>query len=181
MSAHDAPTGTDLQQRLARVRLFVMDVDGTLTDGGVVYAGSQEVQRFCVRDGQGLVWVRRAGVALAWISGRGCEATRRRAEELGVEHVHLRCRDKRAALAEVQEAVGCGPDETLAMGDDLPDLALAEGAAVLSAPSGARPEIRRAADLVTDSPAGHGAAREVCEHLLRARGDRQGIEGATGS
>lgn len=178
MPPQDAPTDADLAARLARVRLFALDVDGTLTDGGVVYVGGEELQRFCVRDGQGLAWLRRAGVALAWISGRGCEATRRRAEELGVEHVALRCKDKRAALRAIQGELGCGPEETLAMGDDLPDLALAAGAATFAAPADARPEVRRAAHLVTTDPAGHGAVREVCERVLRARGAWQAIEGA---
>ena len=95
MSQDESPTQAELERRLSQVRLFALDVDGTLTDGGVVYLGGEELQRFCVRDGQGLVWLRRAGVELAWISGRGCEATRRRAEELGVQHLVLRCGDKR--------------------------------------------------------------------------------------
>ena len=63
------------KEALARVRLLALDVDGTLTDGRVTYAGEEEIQSFCVRDGQGLAWLKEAGVELAWITGRGCRAT----------------------------------------------------------------------------------------------------------
>ena len=87
------------------------------------YAGDQEQVRFCVRDGQGLVWLRRElGLEVAWITGRGCPAVERRAAELGVQHLVMRPASKREALRAIQEQLGVGPDATLAMGDDLPDL-----------------------------------------------------------
>ncbi len=160
----------DLVTRLGAVRLAVFDVDGTLTDGRVVYIGSQEQQSFCVHDGQGLAWLRKAGVELAWITGRGCAATDRRAKELGVAHLHQRSGPKEPVLELVQERSGVAPEATLAMGDDLPDLAMARRAAIFAAPASARPEVRAAADLVTTAPAGSGAVREVCELVLRAQG-----------
>jgi len=156
--------------RLARAKLLVLDVDGTLTDGKVTYVGDQELQSFCVRDGQGLVWLRRHGVKLAWISGRGCDVTRRRAEELKVDFLRMVCRDKAAALVEAQTELGIGPGETMAMGDDLPDLALAAGAVFFTAPADARAEVRERADLVTRAAAGSGAVRELCEAWLAAKG-----------
>lgn len=167
--------------RLSRARLFVLDVDGTLTDGRVVYVGDEESQAFCVRDGQGLVWLRRAGVHIAWISGRGSAPTRRRGEELEVEFLRLQCRDKHAALAEIQAQLGIGAGETLAMGDDLPDLALAAGSTFFAAPLDARREVRERADFVTSVPAGQGAVREVCELYLSAKGLwREILEAAEG-
>jgi 3-deoxy-D-manno-octulosonate 8-phosphate phosphatase (KDO 8-P phosphatase) len=170
----------DEKQRahLAAAKLLVLDVDGTLTDGRVVYIGGEESQAFCVRDGQGLVWLHRAGVKLAWISGRGSEPTRRRAEELGIDHVSLRCRDKTAALQRAQAELGVGPAETIAMGDDLPDLALAAGSAFFAAPRDARREVRERADLVVNAVGGSGAVRELCEACLRAKDLWQGIVGA---
>jgi 3-deoxy-D-manno-octulosonate 8-phosphate phosphatase (KDO 8-P phosphatase) len=161
---------TAQRDALARAQLLALDVDGTLTDGRVVYVGENELQSFCVRDGQGLVWLRRAGVKLAWISGRGCVATERRARELGVEFLHLRCKDKTQALAAAQTELGIGPDQTLAMGDDLPDLALAKGACFLATPADGQAELRRRADLVTAAPSGQGAVRELCELCLMAKG-----------
>lgn len=186
----DPETDPELQRALRAVRLAVFDVDGTLTDGGVVYGGGAatgegeapvvESQRFCVKDGQGLVLLVRAGVELAWISGRGCAATERRARDLGVAHLFLRRGPKGDLLRTLQAELGVGPEATLAMGDDLPDLALFELAAVRACPSDAVPEIAERANLRCSRPAGHGAAREVCEQLLRARGEWTAVvEGMT--
>ena len=173
-----ADIGGELQARRARilagVRLLALDVDGTLTDGRVIYAGSggavNEVQAFHVQDGQGLVWLQRAGIAVAWISGRGSEPTRRRAEELGVAELHLRAGPKERVLAEVQERLGIAVEHTAAMGDDLPDLGLKRRAAFFAAPADARAEVRAAADLVTSARGGRGAVRELAEAILAAQG-----------
>lgn len=163
-------TPDTLEERLAAISLAVFDVDGTLTDGGVTYGEGLELQRFDVRDGQGLVWLRKAGVSLAWISGRGCDATRRRAEELGVAELHLRAGPKGRILEAVQERLGVGPEGTLAMGDDAPDLALFARAAVAVCPADAVACVREAADWVTTGAGGAGAAREVAERVLEAQG-----------
>lgn len=154
---------------LAGVRLVALDVDGTLTDGRVIYAGEREAQVFHVHDGQGLAWLARAEVQLAWITGRGCEATRRRASELGVRELHLGLGPKEEVLREVQERLGIAPEETVAMGDDLPDLGLRARAAFFAAPADARPEVRAVADLVARAPGGAGAVRELAEVILRAK------------
>ncbi len=158
-----------VQNALARARLLVLDVDGTLTDGRVTYVGDEELQSFCVRDGQGLVWLARAGVELAWITGRGCRATERRAAELGVDELHMRAGPKAEVLAGVQARLDVAPDETIAMGDDVPDLALATRAAVFVAPADACAEVRERAHLVTSARAGNGAVRELVETILRAK------------
>jgi 3-deoxy-D-manno-octulosonate 8-phosphate phosphatase (KDO 8-P phosphatase) len=158
------------ERALAAARLVVLDVDGTLTDGRVAYLGEEELASFHVHDGQGLVWLREAGLELAWISGRGSRAVERRARELGVRELFLRVADKARALAELQARLSIAPAETVAMGDDLADLALAQGAALFVAPADARPEVRARAGLVTRAGGGHGAVRELAERLLAARG-----------
>lgn len=158
-----------LLARLAPVRLLALDVDGTLTDGRVVYVGEEELQAFCVRDGQGLAWLKQAGVTVAWITGRGCRATERRAAELGIDELHVGVGPKEERLAQVQERLGVSPGETVAMGDDLPDLGLALRAAVFACPADARREIRQQADLVTSAPGGAGAVRELAEAILRSK------------
>ena len=146
-----------VEDALRSVRLLACDVDGTLTDGRVVYVGEDELQSFCVHDGQGLAWLRREGLVQTWITGRGCAATRRRAQDLGVDELHLGAGPKEAVLADVQERLGIPPAETLAMGDDLPDLALARRAALFVAPSNARDEVREQAGLRLEAAGGHGA------------------------
>ncbi len=165
----------DLEELLARVRLIALDVDGVLTDGRVIYGEDDEVQRFDVQDGQGLAWLRECGIVVTWISGRGCNATRRRAEELGIAELHLGSGPKNEVLADVQKRVGVSIEETAAMGDDLPDLRLAERAAVFCAPANARPEVRARAHLVTEASGGRGAVRELTEHVLRARGELEDL------
>ena len=159
-----------MRSRLASVRLVALDVDGVLTDGSIVYDAERELQRFHVHDGAGLRWLVEAGVELAWISGRGCDATRRRAEELGVKELHLRSGPKDAVLADVQSRLGVDPSETLAMGDDWPDLALASRAGFFACPADARPEVRARADWVTRAEGGHGAVRELADEILKAKG-----------
>jgi 3-deoxy-D-manno-octulosonate 8-phosphate phosphatase (KDO 8-P phosphatase) len=161
----------ELTDRLAQVRLVALDVDGTLTDGSVIYGDDGQEVRFDVRDGQGMVWlVRELGLELAWITGRGCPAVERRAAELGVKHLEMHSGPKAEVLRSLQERLGVSPAQTLAMGDDLPDLGLASRAGIFCAPADAREEVRAAATWVTDSPGGRGALREVAEELLRSRG-----------
>lgn len=157
----------ELVARMGAARLLALDVDGVLTDGRVVYVGGEELQRFDVRDGAGLVWLIRHGVRVVWITGRGCEATRRRAQELGAE-LHEHVRDKRGVLERVR-ATAEG-SSTVAMGDDVADLGLAACADLFVAPVDAAAPVRARADWVTAAPGGHGAVRELCEALLAARG-----------
>lgn len=180
MTSNDQTLSAEHQERLSKIKLFAMDVDGTLTRGEVVYVGQEESQSFDVVDGQGLVWLRRDGVKLAWITGRGCAATRKRAEELGVEFIVLQCKNKRAALVAIQEELGLTEEQTLSMGDDLPDLALASGSGFFAAPANARPEVLERADYITQASGGQGAVREVCELYLRARGQWQALQSAAG-
>jgi 3-deoxy-D-manno-octulosonate 8-phosphate phosphatase (KDO 8-P phosphatase) len=164
-----------LVEKLKRTRLLVLDVDGVLTDGRVVYGGGEEFQFFDVQDGQGLAWLRKVGITVAWITGRGCEATRRRAEELGVVELHVKSGPKHLVLADVQSRLGIARDETVAMGDDWPDLAFAREAGCFVAPANARAEVRERADFVTSAFGGRGAVRELCESILSARGELESL------
>lgn len=159
-----------LERALAEARLVALDVDGTLTDGRVCYVGEEELVAFHAHDGLGLVRLREAGVHVAWISGRGSRAVERRARELGVRELHLGVGDKARVLAELQRRLDVAPRHTVAMGDDLPDLALAAHAALFVAPASARPEVRERAGLVTRAAGGAGAVRELAERILGARG-----------
>jgi 3-deoxy-D-manno-octulosonate 8-phosphate phosphatase (KDO 8-P phosphatase) len=165
----DAGHQERLERTLAAVRLVALDVDGTLTDGRIAYLGDEELCTFHVHDGLGLVRLRTAGIALAWITGRGSRAVEARACELGVLELHMHVSDKAAVLAEVQARLDITPANTLAMGDDLPDLRLAEHARLFVAPANAREEIKAYAAFVTRASGGAGAVRELAERILRAR------------
>ncbi len=170
-AAKRAPSS--LRSTLARVRLVSLDVDGVMTDGRVVYGPegrAGELQFFHVQDGIAIEWLRQHGIHVAWITGRGSRTTQVRAAELGVRELHLRVKDKRAVLEDVQRRLGVGADETLVMGDDLPDLVQHSACALFVAPSNAVPEVRAAAHLVTRAAGGNGAVRELVRALLEARG-----------
>lgn len=175
-----ARTSHELQTALARVQLLVLDVDGTLTDGRIVYfdlpslPGTSQPQvgellAFDVRDGLGLQAVKRSGVRVVLITGRGSAALERRAHELDVR-VLSKISDKQATLQALQAEYGLTSAETAAMGDDLPDLGLAAASALFFAPATAVEPVLQRADYVTTHAAGRGAVREVCELLAAARG-----------
>jgi 3-deoxy-D-manno-octulosonate 8-phosphate phosphatase (KDO 8-P phosphatase) len=161
----------DLSARAAAIELLLLDVDGVLTDGSVIYADDgSELKRFHVRDGSGLKLWHAAGKRSAIVSGRNSAAVRRRASELGITPV-LEGRDnKLAALAEVLAATGLAPEQVCAVGDDLPDVPVFKRCGLAVAVADACPEARTAAHLVTAAPGGRGAVREAIEWLLKLQG-----------
>jgi 3-deoxy-D-manno-octulosonate 8-phosphate phosphatase (KDO 8-P phosphatase) len=161
----------DLPDRVARVELLLLDVDGVLTDGGIVYSDAgEELKRFHVRDGSGLKLWRLAGMRAAIVSGRKSAAVDRRAAELGVSPVLTGREDKATAFAEVLATVGVSADRVCAIGDYLADLPVLAAAGVAVAVADACPEVRATADYVTAVPGGHGAVRDAIEWLLKLQG-----------
>jgi 3-deoxy-D-manno-octulosonate 8-phosphate phosphatase (KDO 8-P phosphatase) len=156
--------------RPASIRLLVLDVDGVLTDGSLLYGPSgEEVKRFHVQDGLAVVAARRSGLEVAVITGRASAAVTRRMAELGLGEVHQGVEDKLAALRGVLERLGVAEDEVAVMGDDLTDLPLMRRAGLALAPANAVAEVRRAAHWVSRRRGGEGAVREAVEMLLRSR------------
>ncbi len=160
-----------LRRRAATTRLLVLDVDGVLTDGRLLYsdAGS-ETKAFHVRDGHGMKLLMAAGIELAVISGRRSAAVDRRLAELGVRHAFTGREDKLEALSELLQQLKLGDPKTIAcVGDDLPDLEIMEPAGLGIAVADAHPEVLRRADYRCRLGGGQGAVREVCDLLLAAR------------
>ncbi len=162
------------QERLAKVRLVAMDVDGVMTDGTLTYDETgNEMKRFHVMDGVGITLLRLTGIPVVWISGRKSEAVTRRAAELKVVSVYEAARDKRVALQQVRDQFGLLVEETAFIADDLNDLLAFEAVGVRFAVANASPEVKASADAVTEHYGGNGAVREVCEKILDAWGARQ--------
>jgi 3-deoxy-D-manno-octulosonate 8-phosphate phosphatase (KDO 8-P phosphatase) len=130
-------------------------------------------QTFNVRDGFGLVAARRAGLIVAWISGRASEVAERRFEELGLHHCILACADKAAALRALQEQHQLTPDQCCFVGDDLPDLPAFAVCGLKVAVADADPLVLARADWITAKRGGQGAVREVVEAILSAQGQWQ--------
>ncbi|HEX4607972.1 MAG TPA: HAD hydrolase family protein [Urbifossiella sp.] len=161
-------TPPDLAARAGRVRLLLLDVDGVLTDGRIVYADDgTELKRFHVRDGSGLKFWRDTGKRAAVLSGRSSPAVDRRATELGLAPVVQGQGDKLPAFERVLADLGLAADEVCAVGDDLPDLPVLARAGLAVAVADACPEVRAAAHYVTTAPGGAGAVREAVEWLLK--------------
>ena len=157
-------------KRWAAIRLFAMDVDGVLTDGSIyVSSDGAEMKRFSVLDGMGLTRLRQAGVAVAWISGRESGATTRRATELKIAHLVQGRTDKLAALQELAARLALSPESICYMGDDDIDTPAIVWAGIGAAPATAMPGTLAAADYIPGRPAGAGAVRELCEHILAHR------------
>ncbi len=157
--------------RWGAIKLFATDVDGVLTDGTIHVAGNGiESKIFSVLDGLGMVKLMRAGIAVAWISGRASDATTVRAAELKITHVIQGRSDKHVALPALAAQLGLSAEQCCYVGDDDIDTGAITWAGIGCAPGDSMPSALHAADYVTARPGGRGAVREICEHILAAGG-----------
>ena len=160
----------ELQTRARDIRLLVLDVDGVLTDGRLHFTSrGEETKVFHVRDGAGMVALRRAGVQIAVISGRESQAVDVRMQELGVEFVHQGIKDKLLTLQQLLQRCGLTFDAVACVGDDTPDVPILSAARLAVAVADAHPAAKNAAHWVTTAQGGRGAVREVCDLLLSTR------------
>jgi 3-deoxy-D-manno-octulosonate 8-phosphate phosphatase (KDO 8-P phosphatase) len=158
------------ERRAALVEAIVFDVDGVLTRGDIIYGSEGEWKTFNVQDGMGFELARQAGLKLGIFSGRASAAVRRRAKELHIHALAEGVKDKGAAIGELLEKLGVQPEHVCYVGDDLPDLPALAIAGFPVAVANAVDEVRKAAAWVTTKRGGDGAAREVIEFVLKAKG-----------
>ena len=161
--------GTTLKSRLRRVRLFLCDVDGILTDAGVYMGPETETKRFNIRDGFGLRLMQRQGIKVGWISNRPSIATTRRAKDLKVDFLHQAEGSKVAAIEAILTVTGFGWEQVCFMGDDIVDLGALRRAGLAVTVSNGVAEARSLSHYVTGCAAGDGAVREVAEMILKAQ------------
>jgi len=160
----------DLQTRASQVKLLATDVDGVLTDGSLYYTDSgEELKKFHVKDGQGLVALMRAGITVAMISAGASPATRHRARRLGIEHVFTGVEDKLAVLTELVARLGLSLAQVGYIGDDTNDLPVLQAVGFPCTVADAMPENIACALYVAKVGGGQGAVREICEYLLQAQ------------
>lgn len=161
---------SELRAAAARIRLLVLDVDGVLTDGGLLYdAEGRESKSFHVRDGYGLQQAMAAGVMVAVISGRRSPAAAARLAELRVPHVFLGRNDKREVFDQLLAELGVPASHAACVGDDVTDLGIMAVAGLGITVADAHPDVVRAADWVTRAGGGRGAVREICDLLVSSR------------
>lgn len=164
-----------VDERAARVKLLLMDVDGVWTDGKLHYAPGPngtmvETKAFDSQDGIALRWIVWKGVKTGVISGRDSAATEMRARQLECSYIYQGHIEKIPILEEILAAEGISGDEVAYIGDDLTDAVIMRRVGFAVATANARPEVKRIAHMITESPGGCGAIREVVEVILKAQG-----------
>ena len=158
-----------LTEKFARVKLFLCDVDGILTDGSIFISESGEEKQFYIQDGLGLRFLQQEGIKVGWISNRPSAVTTRRAKELKVDFLSQDKSSKIAAAEKILAETKLAWADVCFMGDDIVDLCLLKRAGLaVSVPNGIA-EARQAADYVTKVAGGYGAVREVVELILKAQ------------
>jgi len=164
-----------LKKRAAQIKVLLMDVDGTMTDGSVTLLSqidgtALEIKSFDAHDGQGLTLAQTAGLRTGCITGRESPALLRRAREMKMEFIYMKQPVKMPAYQEILHKAGL-PDSAVAfIGDDLPDLPVMQRAGLAIAVGNAVPEVKKAAHYTTKKPAGRGAVREAVELILKSKG-----------
>jgi len=161
-----------IYQRAARIKLFLCDVDGVLTDGSIFIGGEREFKRFNIRDGLGLVLLRRAGLKIGWVSARPSPATKLRAKELKI-HFLVQQSDRQSKTGAIEKLLSrekLSWNDVCFVGDDIVDLGPLKRAGFSVAVADGVAEVKAAADFITRGAGGRGAIREVVEMILKAQG-----------
>ena len=164
-----------VKKRASRIKVLLMDVDGTMTDGSVtllsqVDGTALEIKTFDAHDGQGLTLARTAGLRTGCITGRESSALLRRANEMKMEFIYMKQPVKTPAYEEILRKATVSDHEVAFVGDDLPDIPLLRRAGLAVAVGDAVPEVKKVAHYTTKALAGHGAIREAVEVILRSKG-----------
>ncbi len=160
-----------LNETARKIELVIFDVDGVLTDGSLFIGDDgQEYKAFNSKDGHGIRMLQECGVGAAILTGRQSEVVKHRTRDLGIELVMQGYRDKRPAFEALLKETGLTPEVIAYVGDDVVDLPVMKQVGLAIAVADAHPMVMEHADWVTRAAGGRGAARDVCEFLMRARG-----------
>lgn len=160
-----------MRERLTDIRLLILDVDGVMTDGRIVYdANGVETKFFNVKDGHGIKMVQRAGITVAIISGRQSPVVELRARELGIDTVFQGALDKLGPFEEILARTGLDASHVAFMGDDVIDLPIIRRVGFAAAPCDAVDEVLEAVHFTARNRGGWGAVRELCDLILKGMG-----------
>ncbi len=161
------------QRALAKgrdIKLLLLDVDGVLTDGNLLYTGSSgESKAFNTQDGFGLRLLGEAGIDVGVITARKSEVVARRAEELKMRYIYQGIPNKNEAFREIMKTSGLKPFQVAYMGDDWLDLVLLQQVGLAIVPANAAREVKAIAHYITERPGGAGAVRDACDLIIEAK------------
>ncbi len=162
---------TDIIERAKKIKILVMDVDGVLTDGRIVYGTyGDEIKNFNVNDGLGITLVKRSGMKCVILTAKGSRVVTRRAKDLRIDAVYQNFHYKIIALKKIRRKFKVTDDEICYIGDDVIDIPLLKRVGLAVAPPNSVEAVKPYAHMITEKKGGHGAVREVCDLLLSARG-----------
>jgi len=152
------------------IKLLMLDVDGVLTDGKIIYTSyGEEIKAFHVKDEHGLKLLKRAGIEIAFITGRASPIILRRAEELGISMVYQKALEKRNVLMEILREGRYEASEIAYMGDDLVDLPVLKQVGFSATVADGAEELKKEVDFISSKKGGEGAVRELVELILKAQ------------
>jgi 3-deoxy-D-manno-octulosonate 8-phosphate phosphatase (KDO 8-P phosphatase) len=158
----------ELIERIRKIKLLLSDVDGVLTDGGIIIDDNGiEIKRFNVKDGHGIKLLQQAGIEVALLTGRMSKVVSHRATELNITNIIQGAKDKKAAYRTLREQTGYVDEEIAYVGDDIVDIPILRRVGVAIAVKDAVDEVKAVADYVTSCSGGQGAIREVAECILK--------------
>jgi 3-deoxy-D-manno-octulosonate 8-phosphate phosphatase (KDO 8-P phosphatase) len=167
-----------MREQLQKIRLLLLDVDGVMTDGRIIYDDrGGETKAFDVKDGHGIKLLQRAGIRVGIITGRQSAVVERRAHELGIELVYQGAKDKLIPFMDILHKTGLVAEQIAYVGDDLPDLPILRRAGFAATVADAIDEVKPLVHYVTQCPGGHGAVREICDLLLKETGRWESVAG----
>lgn len=169
-------TKVEVEEKARPIKLLVLDVDGVMTDGRIVYTdGGEETKAFDVKDGHGIKMLMRSGVSVGLLTGRESRVVQHRARDLDIDIVHQGAHDKLSVFERILREKGLKGEEVCYVGDDLVDLPVMKRAGLSISVADASEELKGCVDYVTERSGGRGAVREVCELILKAQGKWDGM------
>ena len=159
-----------MKNRLANIELLLLDVDGVLTDAGITYTDSgEQIKRFNAKDGLGLKLLMEAGIQVGVITGLSSKALEHRCSKLGIKLLFAGIKNKSKVLDSIISQTGIDPENMVFVGDDLIDLPVMKRVGVSFGVADACDDVKKHCDIITNLKGGHGAVREVCESILKAK------------
>ena len=161
-----------LQNKLKSIRMLILDVDGVMTDGGIIFDHQgNEAKKFDVRDGHGLKMLMRTGVEVIILTGRTSPAVAHRAADLGITGIYQGAKNKLMVFEQILREKNILPDLVAYLGDDVVDIPVLRRVGFAATVADGSDYVKNVVDYITEREGGRGAVREICELILKARGE----------
>ena len=161
----------NIKEKLKRIKMLILDVDGVMTDGGIIMdSEGRELKKFNVRDGHGIKVLQRYGIKVAILTGRQSEVVKYRAKDLEIKDVYQKVFNKKEVFEKILKKHKLSADEVAYMGDDIIDIPVLKRVGFSAAVADAVDVVKKSVDYITKNRGGNGAVRELCEMILQAQG-----------